>query len=121
MDPADQLLHVRLGHLGQAHAGEVRVAQLQHPGAQREVAAVASDVAQLHERQQEPPGRGPGEAGGPGHLRQRQPGMLGVERADHRQPPVQRLDEVAALRPTGRPAVPASVRSPHRRSHRGAS
>jgi hypothetical protein len=86
---------MRLGHLGQAEAREVGIAELEHTRAQAEVAAVGAHVAELGEREQEPARRRAAEARPPRDVGQRQLGRLGVEGPDDLEPTLQRLDEVA--------------------------
>src|SRR5258706_64183 len=68
------------------------------PGPKRELAAVAADITELDQGQQEAAGSGPGQSCCPGHLAQAQPLPVGPERPDHREAAVQRLDEVAVSR-----------------------
>ena len=58
VDPGDERLHVRKCDLGQRQAGQVGVAELQHPGPQREQPAIGAHVTEVDERVQEPPRRG---------------------------------------------------------------
>ena len=91
-------LEVRLGDLGQRQAGQVRVAELEHARREREVLAVGAHVAEVGQREQEAAGGGAGEAGAAGDVGQRQLGVVGAEGADHRQPALERLDEVLTPR-----------------------
>ncbi len=99
----DQVAHVRPGHLPQAERADVRHAELEHPRGQAEHVAVGADVPELGQREQDPPGRRPGQVAGGGDLGQRQPRPVGAERPDHVQPAGQRLDELGALSSTGHP------------------
>ena len=92
--PGDKLLQVRRGHLGHGQARQVGVAELQHARAQRELPAVIAHIAELHQRQQEPSSRRPGQPGRPGDLAEAQPFPVRAEGPDHRQPAIQGLDEV---------------------------
>ena len=85
---------MRLGDLGQGQAGQVRVTQLEHPRAQREAPVGEVHVAELDERQQEPARCRARETRCPRHIAERELAVLGVERTDHRQPALERLDEV---------------------------
>ena len=128
MQPGDEFLQVRRGHLRQRQPGQVGIAELEHPRPQRELPAVVADVTELDQGQQEPARRRPGQARRLGDLAQAQPLSVRPERPDHRQPAVQRLDEVTV--PCGRSARPALprkrissggvVRCAHRGCHRGA-
>ena len=89
-------LEVRLGDLGQAQARQVRVAELEHARGERELLAVGAHVAEVGEREQEAARGGAGEAGAAGDVGERELGVLGAERADHREPALERLDEVLA-------------------------
>ena len=93
-DRGDQPLEVRLGDLGQRDAREVGVAQLEHPRAEREAAVVCMHVAEIREREQKAPRRGPCQPGLGCHLGERELGPLGAEGADYPQPAVERLDVV---------------------------
>ena len=75
---------------------QVRVAELEHARGERELLAVGADVAEVGEREQEAARGGAGEAGAAGDVGQRELGVLGAERADHREPALERLDEVLA-------------------------
>jgi hypothetical protein len=87
-------LHVRLGDLGEAEAGQVRVAEVEHTRAQREAPVLETHVAELDQRQQEAAGGGPGQTGGRRDVGEAQVAVLGVEGADDRQAALERLDEV---------------------------
>ena len=53
-------------------------------------------VAELDQREQEASGGGPRQAGAPADVAEREPRVLAVERPDHRQATLERLDEVVA-------------------------
>jgi hypothetical protein len=74
--------------------GEIRVAELQHGGRQRELAPVGTDVAQVLEGEQEPAGGPPGQVGALGDLGERHARVPGREALDHVQRPLDGLDEL---------------------------
>ncbi len=86
-----------VGDLGQPHARQVGVPELQHTGASENSRPFDRDVPELDEREQEPPRGGAGEPGLASHLAQGEPRAFGTERADHGEAAFERLDEVAAL------------------------
>ena len=94
---------MRQRDLRQGEAGEIGAAELEHLGAEAELAAVDADVAEVDEGEQEAAGGGAGEAGGAGHVAERQRRVVGVEGADHGQPALQRLHEIRL--PIGRSAA----------------
>ncbi len=89
MQPGDQFLHVRRGHVGQRQPGQVGVAKLQHPRPERELPAVTAHVAEPDQGQQEPAGGGPGQPGGLGYLAEAEVLPVRPEGADDGQPAVQ--------------------------------
>ena len=66
---------------GQRQAGQVGVAQPEHPRREPEPLAVLAHVAQVDEGEQEPPRRGAGQAGGARDLAERQLGVCGPNAA----------------------------------------
>ena len=120
-DDVDQRLEVRPGERGQLEAREVRAPELEDARAELEEPRVHPDVAEVDEREQEPPGGRAGEAGGGGDLAQRQRPALAVEGADDCEPPLERLDEIGLAvgrlrghRGARAHAVPGFVRSTSR-------
>jgi hypothetical protein len=93
----DEPLEVRLGHVRQSERREVGEAELEHPGRQRETPAGLLHVAEALEREHEAARCRARELAGAGDVAQRH--RLGaVQRADHRQPARERLDEVPGRR-----------------------
>ena len=68
--------------LRQGEGGEVRVAELQYAWGEPEEPAVAVDVAEVREGEQETAGGGTGQFAGTGDLAERQRRVFGVEGAD---------------------------------------
>ena len=88
-------LEVGLGHLGQAQAGQIGVAELEHARAEAEVAGVGAHVAEVDQREQEAARGGAAHARAAGDVGERELARVGVEGPDDLQAPLQRLDEVA--------------------------
>lgn len=86
--------------LGDGPAGPVAVAELQHARGQREPPPVLHGVAELRERQQHAPRRGPGDPRGGRGLAHRERGGVRGERAQHRQTGRQGAHHVPARRGT---------------------
>ena len=71
----DQPLQMRLGHLGQRLGWTGRRSRVPgREGVSENWPPVGAHVAEVGERQQEPPGRGPGQVADPGHLAERRVG-----------------------------------------------
>ena len=85
---------MRLRHLGQREAREVRVAEVEHTRAEGEAPVREMHVAELDEREQEAPRRRTREPGGTRHVAERELAVLGVEGTNHRQPPLEGRHEV---------------------------
>ena len=88
---------------GSATSGSVSPDRYAYPssstrGTEREAAVGGGDVPELDERQQEPARGRAGQPGEPRDLAQRQLAVLGIERADDREPALERLHEVCVAR-----------------------
>ena len=94
VDLGDEALEVRLGDLGQRQAGQERVAELEHARGERELPPVGAHVAEVGEREQEAPRGGAREPGRARDVAERERRRVGAERADDREPALQRLHEV---------------------------
>src|SRR5215218_1257451 len=85
---------MRMRHVRQAECGQVRVAELQHAGAKREVAAVLADVTEPHQREQEAARSSSSQPGGAGNVAQPQLRGVRAEGPNHGQSALERLDIV---------------------------
>ena len=119
MELVGRVPEMRQRDLRDAQAGQKGSAELEDLGAETELAALDTDVAEVDEGEQEPAGCCASEPGRTCHVTQGQGGMIGVERANHRQPTLQRLHEIrltideTCLR-NGHPAAPGLAASSRR-------
>ena len=93
----DELLHQRLGDLPEVQRGQVGPAQVQDARREGEEAAVGADVAELLEREQDPPSRRAGDAGVPGDVGEREGGALAREDLNDGHGTLQRLQSLPSL------------------------